>query len=231
MAFATAAIAALLATSFFLGNKHGRHPLGDEKRKALWWWLGLIALDVLAAELIVTGAIGLSGGPDDWSGALRGAAVGILGPLSLRSPVRETPIRGRPEPIGFTYVYDRARIWLDDGLDERITRLRRADRQALEQEVQQQGWSDVPLLGLVNKHLTDVKRLRGVPAEQERIRTGMHKAFTLPEGGRLPALIKIVLDERFSGVIDDLKARAPSEDDERCGEELLEEWAADEQEE
>lgn len=184
------------------------------------WWFGLVLLDVFVAALLLTGAFTLLSlsALQNTPGLVRGAFLGLFGPLALRSPVRRASIGGRPEQVGITYVYDRVRIWLDRGLDERITRLRRADRNRLREEVQQHGWDAATLRARLDEHPDELKS--AAPGDPERIRKAIRAAMTLPAKDQMSALLKIALDERFTGVIDDLKTSQPTADDRRRGRRL-----------
>jgi hypothetical protein len=216
-AYVAACIVAGLAASIYLHQKHGRHPMGDERGVAVRWWTSLVALDIGVAAGLLTGTFTvvslehLQGS----AGVARGLAIGLFGPLALRSPVREVRIGGRSETVGITYLYDRARIFLERGLDERITRLRRADRKSVVEEIERTNWDSTSLRGRLDEHLDDRKTLH--PADRERIERKIISAMTLPADQRLSGLVKVILDERFTGLLDDLKAAAPTAKDRRRG--------------
>jgi hypothetical protein len=207
--YIAACLVAVLVTSILLGQKYGRHPFGDEKSKAVGWWAGVALLDAAVAALLTTGAFAVVSLEElrHSAGFVRGALMGLFGPLAFRSPVRRVTIDGRPENVGATYIYDRVRIRLDRGLDERITRLRRADLNKLTDKVAELGWDDLALRGRLEEHIDALKNLR--PGDRARLRQKISAVMTVPPGDRMRGLLRIALDERFTGVIDDIKSTSP----------------------
>lgn len=238
-AFLAAMATAFLMTSFILARQNERHPFGDSRFRAIWWWLGILILDVLVALIVVFAAFGhkkISGltqtFPDlhGTPAAIRGAVVGVLAPLAVRSPVRTTSIRGRKEPIGFTYVYDLIRVPMEQRLDERITRLRRGDREKVMSALTSQGWDPPSLRGSIELHVDDLRL--PAPEDRIRIRTSLKSAMTLPEEPKqMLALVKVMLAEHFTGLVDECKKRHPNDEDRQRGAEEAAKDAAEQEQE
>jgi hypothetical protein len=141
-------------------------------------------------------------------GIARAIAIGILGPLAIRSPIREVDIGGKPEKVGLTKVYDRIWIYCDRRLDGQITLLRRKDREAILKDVQHQGWDPQRLAQRIEEHVGELRSL--AKPEQELIIEGTMKALSLPtDVKQLLALIKVMLDERLDSLVREVRKNRP----------------------
>jgi hypothetical protein len=210
-AYLAALAATVVVTSTVLWYKHGRNPFGDHGL-ALRWWVAVVAIDGIVAALLLTGSLALAslGQLEGVDGIARGIAIGILGPLGIRSPIREVNIGGKPEKVGITTIYDRTWIYCDRRLDGQITLLRRKDREAILEDVQNQGWDPPRLAQRIEEHVSDLRSL--TKHEQELIIERTTGALSLPSDvKRLLALIKVMLDERLNSLVGEVRENRPGE--------------------
>lgn len=211
LAYAAALAAAGVVTSAVLWYKHGRNPFGDHG-VALRWWVAVVAIDGIVAGLLLTGSFTMAslGQLGGLSGFARALAIGILGPLAIRSPIREVNIGGKPEKVGLTKIYDRVWIFCDRRLDGQITLLRRKDRQVILEDVQRQGWAPPFLAQRIEEHVSELRSI--AKPEEELIVGQVTKALTFPtDVKRLLALIKVMLDERLDSLVGEVRRNGPEE--------------------
>ena len=211
--YAVAALVAVAVSSALLWQRHRRGPFGE--RKATLWWAGVVALDAGVALLCFLGVFGLQGADlEGTSGALRAAGIGALGPLGLRSPVGKRRIRGKSEAVGPTFVYDAVRVRMEQELEERMTRLRRRDRERRTAALEQQGWDASSFANRLDEHLTDLSDgTTWDPQDLQRLRTRCKATETVPFEDRMKALLDIAIRERFTGLLEDCSERGPRKSD------------------
>lgn len=209
LAYVAALAAAGVVTSTVLWYKHGRNPFGDHG-VALRWWAAVVAIDGIVAALLLTGSFTLVslGQLSGLNGFVRALAIGILGPLAVRSPIREVNIGGKPEKVGLTKIYDRIWIFCDRRLDGQVTLLRRKDRQIVLEDVQRQGWDPAGLAQRIEEHVTELRSLTN--PERESIVEQVEKALTFPTDVKcLLALIKVMLDGRLDSLVGEVRRNGP----------------------
>lgn len=210
LTYIVAIAAAAAVTSIVLWYRHGRHPFGDSHNRALIWWLAIVILDSLIAVLLLTGSIALASF-DQLSNVgdiVRSVAIGILGPLGIRSPVREVSVGGKPEKVGITTVYDKVWIFCDRRLDEQLTLLRRSDREQILSDIRALGWTSTRLLNRLKEHVSELKSPSEV--EKKAIVARAEQVLTLPtEDKKLRALIVVMTDERLNSLIRYCRERGP----------------------
>jgi hypothetical protein len=203
-----AAAAAGVTAHILLSQSHRRHPLWD--KRGVGWWVALVVLDMGVAVGLLLGVLGPVDNLDGAAGVARALAVGVVGPLGLRTPVRRTRIRGRSVVGGFTVIYDWMRIPMDQHLEERIIRLRREDRARVYDRMTAQGWTAPSFARRLEEHLGDLQHNRD-PGDLSQITKSFVAALTVPtEPEQLLGLIKVAIEERFSGPIEDCSARPPT---------------------
>lgn len=209
-AYLGALVATTAVTSTVLWYRHGRHPFGDHGALALRWWGAVVAIDWVVAALLLTGSLALVslGQLSGLDGVARAIAIGILGPLGIRSPIREVDIGGKPEKVGLTTIYDKSWIYCDRRLDGQITLLRRKDRETVLADVQAQGWNPSALAGRIEEHVAELRSL--TKPEQDTMMKGAAGCLSLPtEGKQLSALIKVMMDERLNSLVSQVRESGP----------------------
>ncbi|MGP0100353.1 MAG: hypothetical protein ACLPUT_01860 [Solirubrobacteraceae bacterium] len=217
--YALAAIPAAGISSFLLTREHRRHPFGDARQRALWWWCGLLFLDAAVAALLLTGALKLDPSTqlDGIKGPLRAFVLGVLGPLAFRSPIREKDIKHRTEGVGITYLYDLIRIAMDRRLEDRIIHLRRSDRERVYTHCQKLAWDSVSFRGRIEEHLDELRsRDKG---EMEKLYASVRAAMTSDdETLRIRTLITISISEGFRALLADCQKQSPTTANRQRGE-------------
>lgn len=206
----SAGIGAAAITLVELSCRNQRHPFGDRRSKALMWWILLVLSDVAIALLI---AFGLQEfdvlqlrTDDKLPSWVQGLAVGALGPLALRSPIRTKEIRSEQAPIGITYVYDIVRLYIFFAVDERMVRLRRADVTGLRQRWMRGGTTAIEIAEYLGRHVEEHPQLQAEAKEEAS--EAIRKCLTLPsEEQQMDALIKLLRARRFSSVRDHFTIR------------------------
>lgn len=219
MRFAVATVTAIIITSTQLRIDHSRFPFGDRRNKALGLWALLSAADGAVAALAVlfatTTGHGTAGNVVGW------ATIGILAPLGLRSPIyKTTEYFGRQVKPGITYVYDLARTRIAGNLDERMSVLRRHYREGISRAMAARGWDYGTLLPRLEEHLQDRRGSKqGTPQERQASKDAedsiLHAAYLA--GGQatselqLSGLARVFIDNRLTGLIDDVCGHAPTQ--------------------
>ena len=203
--FIGAGISSAVITVVELVCRNQRHPFGDRLNKALFWWLLLALLDAALAMAIVAGVaeadiLALAPEaelPSWWQGVI----IGAVGPLALRSPIRTKKIRNEDAPIGVTYVYDIARIYIFFAVDERMVRLRRSDVTDLRVRWITGGVIVADVAEYLRKHVEEHPQL-SLEAKEE-VSEAVGQCQTLPtEEQQMDGLIKLLRSRRFSAVRD-----------------------------
>jgi len=199
--------AAVVATSIELAFRNQRHPFGDKMFKAVGWWLAVAIIDAAVGLLMLAGAVGIQildpSTVSNTNKILQGIAVGALGPLALRSPVRRTQIQDQEYQVGITYVYDVARLQATYALDERFVRLKRRDVTVKKDAWQGRGLDSSLVAAAIHRHVDDHQRL--AVDQQDRVSAVTANSLTLPsEDQRMTALIKLIREARFASLIDEL---------------------------
>lgn len=203
--FVFSGVGAALITLVELSYRHQRHPLGDRRSKALGWWLLLALTDASIALGITFGltefdVVQLSPNASlpDWG---KGLAIGIIGPLALRSPIRTKEIRSEDAPIGITYIYDIVRLYILFAVDERMVRLRRADVTNMRTRWMNEGLSPIEVADYLRRHIEEHPQLQ--QHSKEEANESVRQCLTLPaEEQQMDALIKLLRANRFSSVRD-----------------------------
>jgi hypothetical protein len=211
--YAAAVVAAAVVTIVLLAQRHGRGPFGEWKACA--WWSAICLVDGLVAALCLAGVFGVKAAAlHGTSGFARAVSIGLLGPLGLRSPVGKRRIRGRVESVGPTFIYDAARVPMEQALDERMTRLKRGDRNRWAKALADQGWDSNSFANRIAEHLEELDNRE--ERDLERIREQLQSALTMPDEPRkMKALINVAMKEHFSFVLQDCSERPPTKEDQR----------------
>lgn len=220
-AFAIAVAVAVLFTSFQLWRSYQRLPFGDEKNKAVGWWLFVVTVDGVVAALAVAGAFTVSGlDQGGLEGVARPVVVGLLAPLALRSPVWRAQIKGQVRDVGLTYVYDVVRIGGLQALDDRIANLRRTARKALVDQLLFCGWTPTAVRGRIERHLNDLPNWD--PREVAEIRRRLRGLAALAEDRtRLDGLLALLQEKGLTGLIDGMAKDGPDQTDTDRGQAAL----------
>jgi hypothetical protein len=197
-------------------TEHRRHPFGD--RRTVRWWFPILALDVgVAAGLVIGGHSGLDISADaasamTWTWVL----VGALGPLGLRRPIARVPVAwqrfwGGKQKVGLTYGYDFIRIWLDSGLDDAITTVRRHDKKVVVHECFEMQWRPLTMAILVWEHVADLHTLEDY--DRTRIAMALTAALQDPPSDEqaASAIVSVIFEWRFRSLIEDMKKAPPDE--------------------
>ena len=205
--------AAVIVTSVELAFRNQRHPFGDKNFKAVGWWLAVSIIDAAVGLLMLAGVVGVEIlDPSAVSGTnkvLQGIVVGALGPLALRSPVRRTQIHDQEaQAVGITYFYDLARLRAIYALDERFVCLKRRDVVIIKDAWRCQGLDSRLVAASLHRHLNDHPHL--ADDQRDRIFAAAANSLTLPgEDQCMTALIKLIRQERFSSLVDELNSYEP----------------------
>lgn len=199
--------AAVVVTSIELACRNQRHPFGDRKFKAAGWWLAVAIIDVAVALLTLAGAVSIEildpSVVSNSNKILQGIAVGVFGPLALRSPVRKTQVHDHDTQVGVTYVYDVARLYAAYALDDRFVQLKRRDVVAMKGAWLRRGLDSRLVAAAIQRHLNDHERLE--VNQRERVVKAVENSLTLPsEDQCMIALIKLIRQERFASLVDEL---------------------------
>jgi hypothetical protein len=214
--YALAALVAAAVSSGLLWQRHRRGPFGG--LKATLWWGGIMTMDGTVAALCLAGAFGVQAAAlEGTSGAIRAAAIGLLGPLGLRSPVGKRRIRGRIENVGPTYIYDVARVTMEQELYERMTRLRRADRVERTAALDKSGWDSQSLANRLEEHFDQMADDHARdPRDIQSLRKRVDLALTPPdEMSKMKALVDLAVKEHFWAVLEECAERPPNESEQR----------------
>jgi hypothetical protein len=135
------------------------------------------------------------------SGIVRAAAVGVLGPLSLRSPVlEEKEVKGVTYNIGFTYIYDF--FWRDyhRNLDTVMSSLRVSDRTKALQDLKANGWTAEVLAERLRVHIAALT----TRDDQEKADLDFRIAAALSdpdEDQKLRSIIELVRVEKLGSIL------------------------------
>ncbi|GAA5162077.1 hypothetical protein GCM10023321_47120 [Pseudonocardia eucalypti] len=207
MTYLIAVISSLIVTNIELSLRGRRAPFGDVKLKAFWWWSTVVILDCGISVAVVAGLVqaktaetGVVASNDPW---VLGLMIGTFAPLALRSPIRETPVRGQNAKVGLTYYYDVWRLYCLYALDERFTRLFRKEVRETRTLWMANGVHSRFILAELEAQLENHLTI----SEETKSETLHHAnaALTLPdEELKMEALIKVLKDGRFSAVLDNL---------------------------
>lgn len=199
-----------VVTCVELSYRNQRHPFGDRHFKALLWWVTLVAIDAGIGIAILFGVVAVKLG--NWpnnslaSGIWLGILIGILGPLGLRSPVKNSNVGNKRAEVGITYVYDLIRLNALFALDERFVRLRRRDVALRREHWKSLGICIDDIVNEFNRHLDDHVRMS--TDHREQIREKIRIALTVPdEDTQMNGLIKLMKAERLNSLIDEFDCR------------------------
>ncbi|MFJ9780651.1 hypothetical protein ACIRSS_13775 [Amycolatopsis sp. NPDC101161] len=165
----------------------------------------MVLVDYIAASLLMLGYAKVAAVDNVTKGnvseIVAGLAVGLLGPLALRSPVKRSEVKGKSVSVGFTYLYDVARLNAVFALDERMVRLRRQDLNVIRGR-----WMAAGLLpaGIAEEVVRHAKEMPSIDeADKKRIGKEVASVLTLPdEEEKFNMLITILRNERFRSIID-----------------------------
>jgi hypothetical protein len=168
--------ASAAVTSVELSYRNQRHPFGDRHFKAFLWWIVVVAVDAGVGIAVFFGVLTVKlAGQANFNaakGIWLGIIIGVLGPLALRSPVKNSTISNKQTTVGITYVYDLIRLNALLALDERFVRLKRRDVTVRRERWQSCGIGVDEIVDEFQRHIDDYDRLPTERSEQirERIR-------------------------------------------------------------
>lgn len=208
--YAIAAVAAALVTSVVLWYKHGLVPVGSNEMPAAKWWLAIIALDGAVAAVLLSGSLALASLDQlsnfgDWARAI---AIGILGPLGVRSPIREVNLGGKKEGVGITVAYDKVWHFFDRRLDGDITVYRREERKLIIEDLERVQWTPQALAAELSEYVDELSSREG--EEKKAICAKVESALTLPSATKqFGALIKVMRDERLNSILATVRNQGP----------------------
>lgn len=199
-----------LVTCVELSYRNQRHPFGDKHFKAVLWWAATVVIDAAVGLAVFVGVVTvkLTDQADikAASGISLAVTIGVLGPLALRSPVKNSNISNKEAGVGITYVYDLVRLNALFALDERFVRLKRRDVMNRRERWQAQGINIEEILEELNRHIDDHTRMSA--DRREQIRENIRNVLTVPdEDVQMNGLIKLMKAERFNSLIDEFDER------------------------
>ena len=199
-----------MVTSIELSYRNQRHPFGDRHFKAFLWWVVVVAVDAGVGVAVLFGVLTVKlAGQENFNtanGVWLGIIVGVLAPLALRSPVKNSTISNKQTTVGITYIYDLIRLNALLALDERFVRLKRRDVTIRRERWQSRGVDVQQVVNEFQRHIDDHVRL---PADRrEDIRRRVRIILTVPDDeAQMNGLIKLMKSERFNSLIDEFDAR------------------------
>lgn len=201
-------------TSLVLGKRYERGlrgPFGNST--AIWWWCTLLFCDSVVAALMLGGAslIAVPIAASEPSGLWRAAAIGILGPLSLRSPVfEEKEVKGETYNIGFTYIYDY--FWRDyhRNLDVAMSSLRINDRTKLLGEIQANGWTAEMIARRIRDHISALVTWSDLEKQDFGHRVDAVMDNSDLEGDKLRGLVEIVRSAKLNPILTPCRKNPPT---------------------
>lgn len=217
------AIAVIVVTSIELAFRYQRLPLGDDRCKAIWWWITVAIMDMIVGFLVFYGFIaagilqkyGLNINSNKNDPLAVGAVIGLIGPLALRSQVATKKIAGKDSPVGITYVYDVVRINALYALDERMVRLKRRDVRERRYKWITLGLDAEIVAAEFLHHLDDHEHISEDRLEMLKSHISLILDVRDDESVRLDAIIKFLKKERFGALVDELdRYRIPAENGE-----------------
>lgn len=190
-----------------LSQRFFRQPFWDIR--ALGLWLLVIALDVGAFFLAAGGYVWGHGVPHTQASTLIGTIfLGAAVPLALRSPIRESAVRGRTRQVGVTWVYDWLRALLEDPLDGRLAVLRRKEERTRAEELMNAGWTADGLIAVLKGHLDLLQRR--TPAERRKVLLSAKQAAqNLSPPDDLRGVIVVITEARCTALFGGLKDETP----------------------
>jgi hypothetical protein len=204
---AAGAVAAGVVSWLYLAQRFYRQPFWDWGAVGLW--LLLIALDIALLLLTAAGYVAGRGTPSHNLGTVVGWIVaGVTIPLAVRSPVRETTLRGSTRPVGITYAYDWLRAVMEDPLDGRLAESRRSQEKQVARALSDRGWTAVGVLSELEDHLNHLQRRS--PSERARVLASAKKASqNLPAPDDLRGIIVAVETARCGSFVAGLDKGTP----------------------
>lgn len=195
----TGAAVAFVIGWLVLKQQFFRVPFRDWR--ALGLWLLVIALDVGAYALAAGGYVWGHGVPHARASTFIGAIfLGAAVPLALRSPVRESAVRGRNRQVGVTWIYDWLKALFEDPLDGRIAVLRRSEERDWEKKLNDAGWTSEGLIGELKQHLDHLQRR----SEADR-KTILSKANQAKKTLGLLGVVVVITEARCTALFSGLK--------------------------
>jgi hypothetical protein len=201
------ALAAGIVSWVYLAQRFYRQPFGDWGAVGLW--VLLVLLDICVLFLAAGGYAVGKGLPSHDATSVAGWIVAGVGlPLTVRSPLRSTRLRGSERQVGVTYVYDWLRATLEDPLDARLADLRRIRERQLAQALAKQGWTAAGVLAELQEHLNYLQR-RSL-AERGRVMAAARAASkNLPPEEAVLGIVVAVEKARGGRFLAGLKKRTP----------------------
>jgi hypothetical protein len=202
------AIAAVAIGWISLRQRFYRQPFGDWGAVGLW--LLVIALDVAAFLLAAGGYIASKGLPHQHpTTIINWILAGLAVPLAVRSPIRETTVRGTTRSVGVTFVYDWLRAVIEDPLDGKLAELRRQQEKKLAGELMKAGWTANGLLEELKDHLDHLQR-RSAGERAKILAAAKNATRNLTPPDNLRGIIVAVQEARCGGFLAGLRKATPS---------------------
>jgi hypothetical protein len=207
VAYACAGGGSALVTTIELLFRNQRLPVGDFKMKAVGWWLVVTVIDVLIAcvglfGLVKLGVVDSATEKIDQAWLL-GFVAGILGPLALRSPIRESKVDERESLVGMTYIYDAARLRAMYALDDRLLRLRRQDVSKVKEKLKAKGMTVEVLITKTREHVEEHPAL--TEDRKDDIRSKIALIETVRDDDKqFDGVVKLLREVRFNGLLDEV---------------------------
>jgi len=204
---ALGSLAAAVIAWLSLRQRFYRQPFGDWRAVGLWFLV--VGLDLSIFLLTAGGYVAKNGAPHHHVTTVIGwVLAGIAAPLAIRSPVRETTVRGTTRPVGVTFVYDWLRATMEDPLDGRLAELRRREEKSRALSLMDAGWSADGMLKELQDHLSHLQRRS--PTERARVlATAKTAARNLQSPDDLRGIIVAVETARCGSFLNGLKNVTP----------------------